>query len=91
MDFHRMAVEDLSSEVVAQGMACAIEDQGDECDDIEKQLLSIISRGSVYADTELSTDSVIDDDDRHRRPMVVSGIALSRKMKREFLENKDAS
>lgn len=82
-----MAVDEMSSEIVAQGIACAIEDKGDECDEVERQLLSIISRGSVYGDTELTPDIVIDDDDGHRSPTVVSGIGLSRKMRREFGRN----
>jgi subtilisin family serine protease len=82
-DLHRMAVDELSSEVVAQGIACAIEDRGDECDDVERQLLSIISRGSVYGDAELTPDIIIDDDS-HRKPTVVSGLGLSRKMRQGF-------
>ena len=82
-----MAVDEMTSEIVAQGIACAIEDQGDECDDVERQLLSIISRGSVYGDAELAPDIVIDDDDRFRSPTVVSGLGLSRKMRREFERN----
>lgn len=85
-----MAADELSSEVIAQGIACAIEDQADEFDDVEKQLLSMISRGSVYSDVELAPDTVIDDDDRHRMPTVVSGLGLSRKMRNEFIK-KDAS
>jgi hypothetical protein len=90
LDVHRMAVDEISNEIVAQGIACAIADHADECDDVERQLLSIISRGSVYGDVELSSDAVIDDDNRHRAPTVVSGLGLSRKMRREYIK-KDAS
>ena len=90
-DFQAVASDDMSNDIATRGIACAIEDQSDECDDIEKQLLSMISRGSVYADTELSSDVVIDDDDEYRMPTVVSGLGLSRKMKRESAKNTDAS
>jgi hypothetical protein len=90
-DFRAVASDDMSNDIDTRGIACAIEDQSDEYDDIERQLLSMISRGSVYADTELSSDVVIDDDDEYRMPTVVSGLGLSRKMKREPAKNTDAS
>ena len=85
-----MAADEASAEVIAQGIACAMEDQADEFDDVESQLLSMISRGSVYGDAELAPDTVIDDDDRQRTPTIVSGLRLSRKMRNEF-SKKDAS
>ncbi|UCE91287.1 MAG: S8 family serine peptidase [Methanobacteriota archaeon] len=87
LEIHRMATDEIDREVVAQGIACAIEDQDDECDEVEKQLMSIISRGSVYGDDELSPDTVLDDDDPHRTPAFVSGLRLSRKMRQQSGRN----
>ncbi|MDH3365826.1 MAG: hypothetical protein OEM29_07505, partial [Thermoplasmata archaeon] len=91
LDMYRVAIGDSNHEGAVRGSACGLEDQRDECDEVERQLLSIISRGSVYTDVELSNDVVIDDDDQYRKPTVVSGLELSRKMKRDLAKKGDAS
>ena len=87
MDIHRTAADKMSNDEAAQWITKAIESKNDECDDIERQMLAIISRSSVYSDIELTPGVVIDDDDGCRSPTVVSGIGLSRKMRRELGRN----
>ncbi len=75
----------------AAGAAANCEDDCDELNEVERQLLAIISRGSTYTDVDRSDDAGIDDDYRYGRPTVVSGLELSRRMKRESMKNGDAS
>jgi len=88
---HHVTFAGAGPEGAVMGSARDCEDQPDEYDEVERQLLSIISRGSVYTDVELADDAVIDDDDRYRGPTVVSGLELARKMRREPVMNRDAS
>jgi hypothetical protein len=88
---HHMTFDDPGPEGATVGSAGDGDNQPDEYEDVERQLLSIISRGSVYTDVELAGDAAIDDDDRYRGPTVVSGLELARKMRREPVRNRDAS
>lgn len=89
VEIQNMAVEDVRRAAAGPYVAPATAAQTDEYDDIERQLLSMVSGRSVYGDIELPNDTVIDDDHGDRRPTVVSGIGMSRKMKRALADDED--